>query len=113
MLGVDGALDAGFDIHYSPATGVNRGFAAIGTAGAYRLYAVEGKATVGSVAVPGEGERDAVGGEGPDGVRERGDQGEGVVARHPDVLAAQRRERARIRGEKGIRWGGRPLVNAA
>jgi hypothetical protein len=29
-------------------------------------------------------------------------------ARHPDVLAAQRRERARIRSEKGIRWGGRP-----
>ena len=28
-------------------------------------------------------------------------------ARHPDVLAAQRRERARIRREKGIRWGGR------
>ncbi|MFB7655110.1 MULTISPECIES: IS630 family transposase [unclassified Streptomyces] len=26
---------------------------------------------------------------------------------HPDVLAAQRRERARMRGEKGIRWGGR------
>lgn len=30
-------------------------------------------------------------------------------ARHPDVLAAQRRERARVRSEKGIRWGGRPL----
>jgi transposase len=30
-------------------------------------------------------------------------------ARHPDVLAAQRREHARIRSEKGIRWGGRPL----
>ncbi|MFI6544717.1 IS630 family transposase [Streptomyces prunicolor] len=33
-------------------------------------------------------------------------------ARHSDVLAAQRRERARIRirirSEKGIRWGGRP-----
>jgi hypothetical protein len=29
-------------------------------------------------------------------------------ATHPDVLAAQRRERARIRSEKGIRWGGRP-----
>jgi hypothetical protein len=28
--------------------------------------------------------------------------------RHPDVFAAQRRERARIRSEKGIRWGGRP-----
>ncbi|GAA2276805.1 hypothetical protein GCM10010430_73380 [Kitasatospora cystarginea] len=34
-------------------------------------------------------------------------------ARHPDVLAAQRKERARIRSEKGIRWGGRPLTTAA
>lgn len=34
-------------------------------------------------------------------------------ARHPDVLAAQRKERARIRSEKGIRWGGRPLAGAA
>lgn len=34
-------------------------------------------------------------------------------ARHPDVLAAQRRERARIRSEKGIRWGGRPVGEAA
>ncbi|MGW1306546.1 transposase [Streptomyces sp. NPDC002514] len=34
-------------------------------------------------------------------------------ARHPDVLAAQRKERARIRSEKGIRWGGRPLNTAA
>ncbi|MGW2765989.1 transposase, partial [Streptomyces sp. NPDC001275] len=34
-------------------------------------------------------------------------------ARHPDVLAAQRKERARIRSEKGIRWGGRPLNAAA
>lgn len=33
--------------------------------------------------------------------------------RHPDVLAAQRRERARIRSEKGIRWGGRPLSTTA
>ncbi|MYT71829.1 MULTISPECIES: IS630 family transposase [unclassified Streptomyces] len=32
-------------------------------------------------------------------------------ARHPDVLAAQRRERARIRSEKGIRWGGRPAAS--
>ena len=32
-------------------------------------------------------------------------------ARHPDVLAAQRKERARIRSEKGIRWGGRPPSN--
>lgn len=29
--------------------------------------------------------------------------------RHPDVLAAQRKERARIVSEKSIRWGGRPL----
>lgn len=34
-------------------------------------------------------------------------------ARHPDVLAAQRRERARIRSEKGVRWGGRPTTMAA
>ena len=33
-------------------------------------------------------------------------------ARHPDVLAAQRRERARVRSEKGIRWGGRPALAA-
>lgn len=31
-------------------------------------------------------------------------------ARHPDVLVAQRRERARVRSEKGIRWGGRPSL---
>ncbi|GAA0280504.1 hypothetical protein GCM10010302_17850 [Streptomyces polychromogenes] len=29
-------------------------------------------------------------------------------ARHPDILAAQRKERARIRSEKGLRRGGRP-----
>ncbi len=34
-------------------------------------------------------------------------------ARHPDVLDAQRRERARIRSEKAIRWGGRPTTTAA
>jgi hypothetical protein len=34
-------------------------------------------------------------------------------ARHPDVLAAQRRERARVRSEKGIRWGGQPLTRVA
>jgi hypothetical protein len=34
-------------------------------------------------------------------------------ARHPDVLAAQRRERARIRSEKGVRWGGRARCPAA
>jgi hypothetical protein len=28
-----------------------------------------------------------------------------ATARHPDVLAAQRRERARIRGERQQRWG--------
>lgn len=32
---------------------------------------------------------------------------------HPDVPAAQRRERARVRGEKGVRWGGRSLAVAA
>jgi hypothetical protein len=34
-------------------------------------------------------------------------------ARHPDVLAAQRKERARIRSERHIRWGGRQLAAAA
>lgn len=34
-------------------------------------------------------------------------------ARHPDILAAQRRERARVRSERGIRWGGRPIPSAA
>lgn len=34
-------------------------------------------------------------------------------ARHRDVLAAERRERARIRSEKGIRWGGFPLAVVA
>jgi DDE superfamily endonuclease len=34
-------------------------------------------------------------------------------ARHRDVLAAERKERARIRSEKGIRRGGRPLNAAA
>jgi transposase len=33
-------------------------------------------------------------------------------ARHPDILAAQRRERARIRSEKGHRWG-RPKIKTA
>lgn len=33
-------------------------------------------------------------------------------ARHRDVLAAERRERARIRSQKGIRWGGRPVLAA-
>jgi hypothetical protein len=32
--------------------------------------------------------------------------------RHPDVLAALRKERARVRSEKGIRWGGRPALIA-
>lgn len=32
---------------------------------------------------------------------------------HRDLLAAERKERARIRSEKGIRWGGRPLAAAA
>ncbi|GAB2464790.1 hypothetical protein GCM10027162_69440 [Streptomyces incanus] len=34
-------------------------------------------------------------------------------ARHPDLLAPQRHERARVRGEKRVRWGGRPLTTAA
>ncbi len=34
-------------------------------------------------------------------------------ARHPDVLAAPRKDRARTRCEKGIRWDGRPLNTAA
>jgi hypothetical protein len=34
-------------------------------------------------------------------------------ARHRDVLTAERKERARIRSEKGFRWGGRPLKAAA
>ncbi|WP_177240097.1 hypothetical protein [Streptomyces monashensis] len=34
-------------------------------------------------------------------------------ARHPGVLTASRKERARVRSEKGIRWGGRPLDTAA
>jgi hypothetical protein len=33
-------------------------------------------------------------------------------ARHPDILATQRREQAHIRSEKDIRWGGRPNTNA-
>jgi transposase len=33
--------------------------------------------------------------------------------RHPDILAAQRRERARVRSEKGLRFGGRPITAAA
>ncbi|MFJ3586762.1 DUF4394 domain-containing protein [Streptomyces sp. NPDC090127] len=47
-LGVDAALDAGFDVYHHPATGMNHGFAAIRDGGAYRLYAVDvltGKAT--------------------------------------------------------------------
>lgn len=32
--------------------------------------------------------------------------------RHPDIIAAQRRERARVRSEKGLRWGGRPALAA-
>ncbi|SDO90990.1 Helix-turn-helix domain-containing protein [Streptomyces sp. cf386] len=40
-------------------------------------------------------------------------RGRNANARHPDVLAAQRRERARIRSEKGIRWGRHPHSAAA
>ncbi|WP_453847589.1 hypothetical protein [Streptomyces sviceus] len=34
-------------------------------------------------------------------------------ARRPDVLAHQCRERARVRSEKGVHYGGRPLAQAA
>lgn len=34
-------------------------------------------------------------------------------ARRRDVLAAERKEPVRIRSEKGIRWGGRPISAAA
>ena len=34
-------------------------------------------------------------------------------ARHPDVLAAQRRERARVRSERQRTWGQRPAARAA
>lgn len=47
-LGVDAALNAGFDIHYSRATGMNHGYATLKTAGTYRLYAINiltGRAT--------------------------------------------------------------------
>jgi hypothetical protein len=33
--------------------------------------------------------------------------------RHPDVLAAQRRARARVRGEHHQHWGRRPETQAA
>ncbi|MGH3748429.1 MAG: IS630 family transposase, partial [Micromonosporaceae bacterium] len=33
--------------------------------------------------------------------------------RHPDVLTAQRRERARIRSERQRRWGQQPPARAA
>ncbi|MFF8486806.1 DUF4394 domain-containing protein [Streptomyces antibioticus] len=39
-LGVDAAPDAGFDIYYDRTTGMNQGFATLGTAGAFRLYGV-------------------------------------------------------------------------
>ncbi|GCB43933.1 mobile element protein [Streptomyces sp. NL15-2K] len=39
-------------------------------------------------------------------------RGRNAHARHPDVLAAQRKERTRIHSEKGIRWGGRPALVA-
>ncbi|WP_329355008.1 DUF4394 domain-containing protein [Streptomyces anulatus] len=40
-LGVDAGPDAGFDIYFSPQHGTNQGFAALNTAGAARLYAVD------------------------------------------------------------------------
>ncbi|MGW0915401.1 DUF4394 domain-containing protein [Streptomyces sp. NPDC002784] len=39
-LGVDAALDAGFDIYFKKSTGTNHGFATIKTGGTYRLHAV-------------------------------------------------------------------------
>lgn len=47
-LGVNAAPNAGFDIYYSVKTGVNKGFAAIGTGRSYGLYEINvlnGKAT--------------------------------------------------------------------
>lgn len=47
-LGVNAAPDAGFDIYYSPKTGMNKGFAAISTGSSYGLYEINvltGKAT--------------------------------------------------------------------
>ncbi|MEU0917860.1 DUF4394 domain-containing protein [Streptomyces cyaneofuscatus] len=40
-LGVNAGPDAGFDIYFSPEYGTNQGFAALNTAGAARLYAVD------------------------------------------------------------------------
>ncbi|MEO3977211.1 DUF4394 domain-containing protein [Streptomyces sp. CAU 1734] len=39
-LGTDAGPDAGFDIHYSAAKGVNHGFATLRTGTVYRLYAI-------------------------------------------------------------------------
>ncbi len=38
--------------------------------------------------------------------------GRNANARHPDILAAQRRERARVRGERQQRWGHRKIKAA-
>lgn len=40
-LGVNAGPNAGFDIHFSPKHGTNRGFATLNTAGAARLYQVD------------------------------------------------------------------------
>ncbi|MFJ7057409.1 DUF4394 domain-containing protein, partial [Streptomyces microflavus] len=40
-LGVNAGPDAGFDIYFSPKHGTNRGFAALNTADAARLYEVD------------------------------------------------------------------------
>lgn len=40
-LGVNAGPDAGFDIYFSPKCGTDQGFAALNTAGAARLYAVD------------------------------------------------------------------------
>lgn len=40
-LGVNAGPSAGFDIYYAPKTGMNSGFAALETGGAYRFYRVD------------------------------------------------------------------------
>lgn len=39
-LGVNAALDAGFDIYYSPESGLNKGFAAVNAGDGYGLYEI-------------------------------------------------------------------------
>ncbi|MGW1979005.1 DUF4394 domain-containing protein [Streptomyces sp. NPDC001889] len=40
-LGVDAGENAGFDIHFSPATGTNHGYATLHSGGGHRLYEVD------------------------------------------------------------------------